>query len=62
MSDYDAIKKILNRVYPEGCAPCPFYEMVDEKTNHILLIFPCGDDWYDGAWVFDENGILLEIN
>ena len=61
MSDYDTIKKVLNRVYPEGSDPCPFYEIVNSQ-NQICLIFPCGDDWYDGAWVFDENGMLLEIN
>lgn len=60
MSDYDAIKKILNRVYSEESDSCPFYETVNEQ-DQICLIFPCGDDWYDSTWVFNENGMLLEI-
>jgi len=60
MSDFDTIKNILDKVYPQEESR-PYYDYVKDNKE-IRLVFPQNDEWYDTVFVFDENGKLLSVN
>jgi len=59
MSDFDTIKNILDRVYPQEDSR-PYYDYVQD--NKIILVFPQSDEWYDAVFVFDANGKLVKVD
>ena len=59
MTDFDTIKNILDRAYPQD-TPRPYYDYVLDET--IILEFPQNDDCYNTCFIFDENGKLIRVN
>ncbi len=59
MSDYDTIKKILEKAYPYP-ATRPYVEYVEEEK--IILEFPQSDEWYNTYFIFDKDGALVRVD
>lgn len=59
MSDFDTIKNILDRVYPQDTLR-PYYDYV--QNEKIILEFPQSDEWYNTCFVFNEDGKLESVN
>ena len=59
MSDFDTIKSILDRVYPQDTLR-PYFDYV--QNEKIILEFPQSDDWYNTYFVFNEDGKLESVN
>lgn len=58
MSDYDTIKSILDKLYPnEDWRPYLDYVQNDE----FILEFWQEDEWYNTYFVFDQDGNLKEV-
>lgn len=58
MSDYDTIKSIIDKIYPnEDWRPYLDYVQNDE----FILEFFQEDEWYNTYFVFDQDGNLKEI-
>ena len=59
MSDYDTIKSIIDKIYPnEDWRPYLDYVQNDE----FILEFFQEDEWYNTYFVFDQDGNLKGIN
>ena len=59
MSDYDTIRKILEKAYPSP-ATRPYIEYVQGKN--IILEFSQADEWYNTYFIFDSNGTLVRVD
>ena len=59
MTDFDTIKNILDKVYPQE-ASRPYLDYVLE--GKIILEFPQGDEYYNTCFIFDENGKLERVD
>ena len=59
MTDFDTIKNILDKVYPQE-ASRPYMDYIVEEK--IILEFPQSDDYYNTSFIFDENGKLVSVN
>ena len=59
MTDFDTIKNILDRTYPNE-EKRPYTSFVHEEK--FILEFPQSDEWYNTYFVFDENGKLESVN
>lgn len=58
MSDYDTIKSIIDKIYPnEDWRPYLDYVQNDE----FILEFFQEDEWYNTYFVFDQDGNLKEV-
>lgn len=58
MSDFDTIKSILDKIYPnEDWRPYLDYVQNDE----FILEFFQEDEWYNIYFVFDQDGNLKEV-
>ena len=58
MSDFDIIKNILDKVYPNE-ASRPYYDYV--RNEKIILEFPQSDEYYNTYFTFDKNGKLESV-
>ena len=59
MSDFDTIKSILDKIYPnEELRPYIDYVQNDE----FILEFGQEDEWYNTYFVFDQDGNLKGVN
>lgn len=59
MTDFDTIKNILDRAYPNEELR-PYESYVHE--GKFILEFPQVDEWYNTWLVFDENGKFEKVN
>lgn len=58
MSDYDTIKGILGKVYPNADWR-PYFDYV--QNDEFILEFWQEDEWYNTYFVFDQDGNLKEV-
>ena len=59
MTDFDTIKNILDKVYPQEESR-PYCDYVLE--GKIILEFQQDDEYYNTCFIFDENGKLESVN
>ena len=59
MTDFDTIKNILDKVYPQEESR-PYWNYVQE--GKIILEFPQSDEYYNTCFIFNKNGKLESVN
>lgn len=58
MSDYDTIKSILDKIYPNKDWR-PYLDYV--QNDEFILEFFQEDEWYNTYFFFDQDGNLKEV-